>query len=139
MQYPKRKRRKKSDRSRLIRSCSILWAKATKLPTGGRCALCGSNARRVESHHIIRKGQSMHHGWFLMDNCIVLCYKCHYDGIHSTHFPTTQIYQEKILAWLKRKGIEYEELYNRCRRGPRMDTEELRRILKGLNDFIRNF
>ena len=137
MQYPKR-RRKKSERARLVKSCSIKWSYATKLPTEGRCGLCGSN-NQVESHHIVKKGTRMHQGWFLLNNVVPLCWNCHYEGIHSLHFPTTEIYQEKIVEYLKRKGLDYETLFQQCRNGPRMDTEELRRILESLEDFISKF
>ena len=136
MRFPKKK--KSTYRVALIKRCSILWAKITKLQTSGRCGLCGSGYQ-VESHHIVKKGRIMHRGWFLLDNCIPLCFGCHYDGIHSLHFPTTQLYQEKIIAYLKEKGITYDALYQRCRNGPRMDVEELERVLEGLKDFPSEF
>lgn len=119
MKYPKKKwkngRRKskysyKSTKKRL----TISWSREVKATTGGLCALCGSDYK-VQSHHIIKKGISYHSGWFLLINGIPLCWNCHHDGIHSMHFPTQQEYHKKIEAYLKRKGLTYEKLYNLCK------------------------
>lgn len=113
MIFPKKKQKSKTNRATVIKRCSILWSKKVKAVTNGRCAVCGSTSG-VQSHHIVRKSTRMHRGWFDLDNGIPLCFQCHYSGIHSLHFPTTKIFQYKIEQYIKRKGITYDALYQKC-------------------------
>lgn len=115
LKFPKKPRPKKSHTKKLKDKALRLWSKAIKIPYDGKCALC-RGLYRVQSHHIVKRGVKVHSGWFLLDNGVPLCHKCHYLGIHSIHYPTTQIYHKKICDWLKRtKDLDYEVLYISCR------------------------
>ena len=92
------------------------WSRDVKTSTNGRCALCGSS-NGAESHHIIRRGTIPHKGWLLVDNGIPLCFKCHYDGIHSMSIKVQKIFKVRIEQWLSRKGLSYSILEAMCKTG----------------------
>ena len=82
------------------------WSRDVKAITDGLCALCGSS-NRVESHHIVRRGTIPHTGWLMVENGIPLCFRCHYDGIHSMNFKRQKLFKKKIEAWLNRMDLSY--------------------------------
>ena len=137
MKYPKKKwkKRKYKNKKYLIKKCLTLWSKAVKLD--GVCALCGSK-QFVESHHIVRKSTRMHIGWFMLENGIPLCYKCHYNGIHSIHFPTTKEYQYRIDKYLERKSLSYEKIYNECNGLQNINIGILEKCIENIQKYIDN-
>lgn len=141
MKFPKKnwhpQRRKYNSYSNLVRKCLILWSKAIKINGNNRCGLCGSDIL-VESHHIVRKSTRIHYGWFLIENGIVLCYRCHYDGIHSIHFPTVQDYQTKINDYLARKSMTYEELYEKCNSIEKIDRFIIEKCIINIQKHVDN-
>lgn len=90
-----------------------LWSKIVRSETDGVCALCPS-AWDVQAHHIIKRGYFVHVGWFLVDNGIPLC-KVHHSGIHDLYFPRTQDVQSQIVKWLKKKKVNYDILFEKCK------------------------
>ena len=92
------------------------WSQDVKATTDGLCALCGSS-NRVESHHIVRRGTIPHAGWLMVENGIPLCFKCHYDGIHSMSFEVQQLFKGKIQIWLYRRGLSYKKLEEMIKTG----------------------
>ena len=106
------KKKRKSGRRTLINQCLVIWAKIVKI--NGKCDLCGSTYR-LEAHHICHRRWFVCLGWFLLDNGICLCWRCHQDGVHSMSFKIQQQYHKKILSFLEAKSIDYDVLYLRCK------------------------
>jgi hypothetical protein len=96
----------------MISYCLGKWRDIIRF--GGECELCGRDDIRLNGHHIIKRGWRLLAGWFLLENGICVCWKCH-QNIHSQHNPTEQLYHQKILEYLEKKGINYELLYLQCR------------------------
>lgn len=126
MKFPKKYRRKKISKSYLLN----MWSQIVRSETDNSCALCPSKYR-VQAHHIIKRGVYVHQGWFLPENGIPLCFKHHYGGIHDPYFPRVKETQEKINAYLEKKGINYDVLYVKCK-NRKVDLELVAIYLKEL-------
>lgn len=128
MKYPK-KGKQKSNRKTLIRYCLKTWADIVKV--GGKCELCGVTHLQLHAHHIVKRGWAFCMGWFLELNGICLCYKCH-QKVHSTNFNEQVIYHNKIIEWLKEKGVDYEVLHLKCKSRKNIDLSLIKIALKAV-------
>lgn len=91
---------KKSKRAKLR---AKLW-KAVKeiVHTRGECELCGRSQGKLDCHHINgRSGQLL----YCLDGCILLCFTCHRNGVHSPASTTQAEFRKKIID--KRGEIDW--------------------------------
>jgi len=85
----------------------------------GKCELCGSSGGKLDLHHLQgRTGQLL----YCLDNCILLCFRCHRLGVHNPASAIQNDFRNRIIKlrgeidWMiklkdqKLSMIELEEL-----------------------------
>lgn len=108
VKFPKTKR--KSSRSK-IKVLLRLWGKIIFLRDCGICQYCRCPVefKRRNPHHIVERGTGVRPSWFLTDNGILLCVRCHlyhaHGSMHARH-----AFEICLRAWLRKRGIDYDAI-----------------------------
>ena len=98
-----KKRRKKSESSKLNGKLDVAWSKIVKLRAGMRCEKCGE-VRTLNSHHIIGRVNKQLR-WNLENGCC-LCVSCHkFSPTFSAH-QTPTIFTEWVIGM---KGEDWHD------------------------------
>ena len=147
MQFPKKKRAKKSARARLIDDCSRLWSQVVRSENGWRCAHCGKyfeeGARGgLDAHHLIERGlRGCNLWWFFPWVGIPLCKGYHHYHVHARRDPgflqSWEMIQRRHLAG---SGRSLGELETTCRAkgGARLREFDLEIVKKRLQERLDN-
>lgn len=119
----KKKRRKKSPRTKLIKYLDILWSKITKVVYGFRCEWCGST-ENLQSDHIVNRWKFLTR--WVIENCLILCMPCHI--FRKKREP----YEWAKLADEKRGPDTIQALKVQANRPEKVDLEQVQRYLEGM-------
>lgn len=99
------------------KALDVLWAKAVKVKSGGRCELCFSS-KATESHHVIsRRHKAVR--WDV-SNGVALCFECHRE-VHDGHIHL----------------IPSEEVTEKAREAARFSTEDYEAIKSELKSYTK--
>jgi hypothetical protein len=102
-----KKRRKKTNRQKLLKELYDLWCEIIHLK--GKCEICGKSNCKLDAHHI--EGRTGNLKWSL-DNGILLCFNCHRRGVHHEASSIQAEFREKIT---KIKGQVIMDMLKRMR------------------------
>jgi len=108
-----------------------LWSKIIRKNTP-YCVWCGATDR-LQAHHIVSRGitKNNKHSWFLIENGMTLCYKCHMFRIKSD----VDEYIKTRDDYLKSKNLNYFDMKKMYQVTSKLRNDDLALIRYYLNSF----
>ena len=128
-----KKRKKKSESTKVGEKLDLAWAKITKIRAGNKCEICGQT-HNLNSHHIFgRKNKSVR--WSL-SNCCVLCPNHH---VFSSYFSAHQTPTAFTLWLIGEHGEKWHDGLMILANAPKKWTlSEKEQMLEEFEEMLKN-